>query len=318
MESFEEFLIGQVGLVRGDRLAIVADAERAVAAGRVAAAAAARGAQIRVEITTVDYRSERDMPAAALEACAAADAVLLFVTTDRAQFGGHADFRKAASARGARLGFVLDDRLPADADELMAATHRTRRLAALLSTADTATLRTAAGTHLELDLRGRNGIEITPDLRSPGAWGVLPDYMEAAVAPVEGTARGKIVVDGTCTHCGRQRPSDPMTVTVRDGFVEQLAGGTADQLRRYLAASGDRAAWNVAELGIGTNHLVSPSDLVGTFVDKRIAGTAHIGIGDNLALEGRTAAPLHTDIQVLDATIALDGQVVVADGAVQL
>lgn len=310
------YLLDAVGLLGGERLAVVADGDRVAAAAAVMRLATDRGARAELVVTVRDYRREADMPAEALEAIQRADAILLLVSTDRAQFGGHAAFRKAASVRGARLGFVVDDVLPGDPRRIRECIARTRALAELLDQAQRAEVRTPAGTQLEMDLSARAGIAITPDLVAPAAWGALPDYMEAAVAPREGTAHGVIVVDGTCTHSGLQ--TEPMRIDVAGGLATDLRGGTAQLLRAYLDESGDPAARNVAELGIGTNDLVDTAGLVGTFVDKRMAGTAHIGIGDNISLGGRTVAPLHTDVQMLDVTIELDGRRVVHAGKVLL
>jgi leucyl aminopeptidase (aminopeptidase T) len=53
-------------------------------------------------------------------------------------------------------------------------------------------------------------------------------------------------------------------------------------------------------------------------VDKRIAGTVHLGLGDNLGLGGASRAATHTDVLVRDARLELDGRPVVADGGLRL
>ena len=55
-----------------------------------------------------------------------------------------------------------------------------------------------------------------------------------------------------------------------------------------------RDAYNLAELGIGTN--VAVTDLVGSvLLDEKAAGTVHIAIGDDAGIGGDTDAPLHLD-----------------------
>jgi leucyl aminopeptidase (aminopeptidase T) len=303
--GFGRFLLDALGVREGELVAVVADHDRAEALALVRAATEERGATLHAVVTDSDYRSVAAMPEEALAATTLGDAVLLLVSTDRAQFGGHAAFRRAASARGARLGFVVEDRMPEDVALLARSCDRTREIAERLGEARTAEVRTAAGTRIRMDVTGRPGIPITPELGLPAAWGALPDYMEAAVAPVEGSAEGTIVVDGTCTHTGIQ--ARPMRIEVADGYVTHLTGGSAVDLQRYLDETGDHAARNLAELGIGTNEAARSIQRVGTFLDKRMAGTAHFGIGDNISLAGTTTAPLHTDVQVLEVDIDLDG-----------
>jgi leucyl aminopeptidase (aminopeptidase T) len=75
------------------------------------------------------------------------------------------------------------------------------------------------------------------------------------------------------------------------------------------AESVGRDAYNLAELGIGTN--VGVSDLVGSvLLDEKAAGTVHIAIGDDASIGGATEAPLHLDGIIREPTVWADGEVV--------
>ena len=304
-KRFADYLLDALGAAAGERAALVADPDRAATARTVERCARERGLDVRLVIGDRDYRREADMPIEAIEAVDWADLAVLLVALRRIQFGGHSEFRKRASARGARVGFVTHDLADVDAPALAGVAAHTRRVAASLTAASRAVVTSPRGTRLELDVSGRPGVALTNELAEPGAWGALPEFFEAAVAPVEGTATGRLVVDGTSLVTGIA--SEPMELTVRDGIVTDLRGGRADELRAYLDDAGENAR-NLAELGIGTNRL-APASLTGTFVDKRIGGTVHFGLGDNRGLGGRTRAAIHTDVQVMDATVALDGEV---------
>ncbi|MGH3443123.1 MAG: hypothetical protein ACRDUY_14005 [Nitriliruptorales bacterium] len=284
-----------------------AEHDRAPAARRLAEVAIARGLEVELIVTGKDYRGDADMPERAVAAVDACDLALLLVAHRRIQVGGHSEPRKRATARGARVGFVTHDETTIDARGLRMVAERTRRLAALLTEAERALVTSPRGTRLELDLTGREGIALTNELERPGAWGALPDFFEAAVAPLEGSASGTAVVDGTSLITGIARP--PITLRVRDGVIADLTGGRAADLRAYLEAAGENGT-ALAELGIGTNHLAA-SALTGTFVDKSIAGTVHLGIGDNRGIGGVTRAAIHTDVQLMAATVELDGRLVV-------
>ncbi len=310
-----DYVLDMMSACAGERLAVVADASRSPMATALARLARERGLDVDLVVTEEDYRREADVPGAVLDAVEAADVALLLVSYDRVQFGGHSDFRKRATARGARVGFVTHDGTQANPAVLAAIARTTREMADLLTAASRAVVTTAAGTALELDLSGRTAKALTNELGAPGAWGALPDFFEAAVAPVEGSSSGSVVVDGTSLPTGIARP--PIHAVVRDGLVGQLSGGRADDLQRYLDDAGENGT-NLAELGIGLSHLVSASALTGTFEDKKVAGTAHVGIGDNRGLGGRTTASIHTDVQVLDVTVELDGRLVVDAGRLRL
>lgn len=292
----------------------MADAYRAGAAGRTAEAARARGLDVELVTTAEDYRREADMPAAAVAAVDDADVALLHVDFPRIQFGGHSEYRRRATARGARVGYVTYDLDEVDGEALRRVAEDTRRLAGLLGEASLARLTTAAGTQLELALGDRPGTALTNELAFPGGWGALPDFFEAAVAPLEEGTEGLVVVDGMSLVTGIA--DEPIELRVELGRVVELRGGAAETLRSFLDASGANADV-VCELGVGTNDVASPL-LTGGFVDKRIAGTVHLGLGDNLGLGGASNAATHTDVLVREARLELDGRIVVADGGLRL
>lgn len=312
--TFEEYLLAAVGARAGERLAVVADTSRTQAAARIVEAARGRGLDVVLVVTDEDYRREADMPQEAIDVVDTADAALLFVAYPRIQFGGHSEFRKRATSRGARVGFVTHDLVEVDGNELRAVAEDTRRMAELLGEASAARLTTARGTRLELALGERPGTALTNELACRGGWGALPDFFEAAVAPLEGTAEGVVVVDGMSIVTGIA--DEPIELHVEGGRVRELHGGRAAELAAYLEAAGENAD-AVCELGVGTNW-AAQGDLSGTFVDKRIAGTVHLGLGDNRGLGGTSHAATHTDVLVRDARLELDGRVVVADGKLRL
>lgn len=280
----------------------------------MAETARARGLDVELVTTAEDYRREAEMPGAAIAAVDAADVALLHVDFSRIQFGGHSEYRRRATGRGARVGFVTYDLEQVDGDALRRVAEDTRRVAELIGEATSARLTTAAGTTLELELEGRPGTALTNELAFPGAWGALPDFFEAAVAPLEESAEGVVVVDGMTLVTGIV--DDPIILRVEKGRVAELSGGAAVRLGAYLEAAG-ASSDVVCELGVGTNS-VAPSVLTGGFVDKRIAGTVHLGLGDNLGLGGASRAATHTDVLVRSARLELDGRVVVADGGLRL
>ena len=63
-------------------------------------------------------------------------------------------------------------------------------------------------------------------------------------------------------------------------------------------------ARSLAELGIGLN---SSFGLTGdTLLDEKVAGTLHLGFGNNLSFGGKNGVPYHADAVIKDADLYLD------------
>jgi leucyl aminopeptidase (aminopeptidase T) len=118
------------------------------------------------------------------------------------------------------------------------------------------------------------------------------------------TADGTVVVDGTMMPYGRVE--EPITFHVENGDVTDIVD---DGLRAEVEAAAEqvgRAAYNVAELGIGTN--VAVTALVGSvLLDEKAAGTVHVAIGDDHAIGGDVEAPIHLDGILAEPTVFADG-----------
>jgi len=83
-----------------------------------------------------------------------------------------------------------------------------------------------------------------------------------------------------------------------------------DDVRAELKSAADEvgdAAYNLAELGIGTN--VGVTDLVGSvLLDEKAAGTVHLAVGDDASIGGDTEAPVHLDGILREPTVYADGE----------
>jgi leucyl aminopeptidase (aminopeptidase T) len=136
------------------------------------------------------------------------------------------------------------------------------------------------------------------------------------VSPVEGTAEGKIVADVRIMGVGLTL-DDPVTLVLKEGKVVDIRGGVAARkFRTLLESFQDEASFNVAEFGIGLN----PCARLGAsnLEDLGRLGNCHCGIGSNFAIGGRVIAPNHHDVIFKDATVYLDGKVVLREGVFAL
>lgn len=172
---------------------------------------------------------------------------------------------------------------------------RSEAVARLLSAAAEAEVRSGRDCRLRFSLAGRPGIADTGLLTEAGAFGNLPGG-EAFIAPVEGTAEGRLAVgpaedpDRACFHFAGGR------LVHSEGDAPFLAS-----LAEALAAHPDAA--NLAELGVGTNEKARSSEHI--LEAEKILGTVHLALGDNASFGGTVSVPFHQDYVVYGPTLIL-------------
>lgn len=270
------------------------------------------GAEAVLTIIRPREFSGEEPPASVATAMKSVDAILYI--SDKGGLG-HTTARKEATETGVRfysiVGIPLDDlKKGVSAADIQLIKERTEKLAERLTQANMARVTTPLGTDITLSLSGREGIPLNP---MSHIMALLPYYAEAAIAPVEGTAEGIVVVDLAISSWGCLLRK-PLRCTVKAGKVVHIEGATqdADRLRKMVAT--DENASNIAELGIGTSHII-PWTMHGTRKDFGRIGTAHIGFGRSDDIGGKTWSQVHFDGLVDQATIELDDQCVLREGA---
>jgi leucyl aminopeptidase (aminopeptidase T) len=225
----------------------------------------------------------------------------------------HTDARRDACANGARgatLPNITEDTmkrtLRADYAKIEA---MTKRMATLLKGARHARVTTELGMDLSMSIEGREWEEDTGIVREPGTFTNLPAG-EAYLAPLEGTAAGRMVIDGSCAGVGVVR--QPITIEVAAGLATDISGGReAESLKKLIAPFGEKGR-NIAELGIGTND---KAKLVGsTLEDEKVLGTVHIALGDNRSMGGKVAVASHLDLIIKAPTLIVDGKEIIKAG----
>jgi len=174
----------------------------------------------------------------------------------------------------------------------------TKELAGIIDDAERILIKTPNGTSLSLSKKGRKAISDTGILTRRGSFGNLPAG-EVYIAPVEGTATGRLVLDWAPT---RQLLS-PITLMVEKGVVVSISGKDtfASSLRQKLAERTENG--NIAELGIGTNSAAKRPDNI--LESEKILGTIHIALGDNSSFGGTVKTPFHQDFVFFKPTVTL-------------
>ncbi|MFW6320506.1 MAG: aminopeptidase, partial [Halohasta sp.] len=209
-----------------------------------------------------------------------------------------------AGARGATLPGITEDVFVTglDADYGAIADH-SEVMYEKVAGADEIRVTSPQGTDITFEIGDREWLLDTGVVQEPGGFSNLPAG-EIFVAPER--ADGTYVVDGTMRPHGLLDADQRLTFEVEDGFVTQISD---DEIRAQIETAAEevgRAAYNLAELGIGTN--VGVDELVGSvLLDEKAAGTVHIAIGDNAGIGGETDAPLHLDGILREPTVFVDG-----------
>jgi leucyl aminopeptidase (aminopeptidase T) len=217
-----------------------------------------------------------------------------------------------AGVRCATLPGILEDTmertLNADYNEIA---KRSLKLAEIVNGSRTAKVTTPAGTDITMSIEGRECHADTGLVHQPGDFSNLPAG-EAYIAPLEGTANGVIVVDGSMVG----KVKKPIKIVVKDGFATQITGGSsAEELVKILEPFGQPGR-NVAELGIGTNH---KAKIVGSVLeDEKVLGTVHMALGDNQSMGGKVSVPSHLDGILLKPSLWIDEKKLMEDGQLKI
>ncbi|MFD1571705.1 aminopeptidase [Halorubrum laminariae] len=302
-------VIENVGEVQSDEEVVVLTDPLMVHVARpLASAARAVGATTSLVVKPRLTGHNVEQPAVVAGALKEADIVIDIGTYDIA----HTDARRDASAAGTRFVLmravsedILINQMDTDYDAL---SDVTRAVAKIQTSAEFARITNDRGTDLTVDLNGRSGFPIDDGFDQGLV--VLPAG-KSAITPVEGSAQGTVVVDYSIDNIGQL--DSPVELTIEDGKVKRIAGGTqADELSTLVESTGD-CARNIAEApSIGTNPDVQLTGNQAT--DKKKRGTMHIAIGDNITLGGNVECDLHLDMTLTRTTVTFDGFTVLEDG----
>lgn len=162
---------------------------------------------------------------------------------------------------------------------------------------------TPQGTDITMQVGARDWREDTGIVHEPGAFSNLPAG-EVFVSPESGD--GTVVVDGTMMPHGELDDDQVVQFHVSDGYVTEIEDEAIQEQVETAANEVGDAAYNLAELGIGTNTAVT--ELVGSvLLDEKAGGTVHIAIGDNHAIGGNVEAPIHLDGILRNPSVFADG-----------
>ena len=203
---------------------------------------------------------------------------------------------------------------------------RTRVLAAsaVLRAARGMHVTSAAGTDMRCALGDFPILEEYGFCDRPGRWDHWPSGFLATWSN-EGSANGTIVLDrGDILLPQKCYVRDPVTFTIHDGYVTDIAGGLdADLLKSYMESFHDPEAYALSHVGWGLQDrahwsvmgLYDRENTIG--MDPRaMAGNFLWSTGPNNEAGGTRDTACHIDIPMRNCTVMLDGRPVVENGRV--
>jgi len=290
---------------------IVTDTGKLKIAEAFAYAATAVGAKTVITLMEKLSRSGEEPPKPVAEAMKAADVVLIPTSTSLS----HTDARRNATKQGARIASM-----PGITEEMMSIggltadynqiAQITSKVAEILERGKTVEVSTPSGTNLTMSVEGRPPQRDTGLYHNRGEWGNLPAG-EVCLAPVEGTTQGTLVVDSMGAIV-----KQPLQIRVENGWARDFKGPEAASLMERLR-SVDENAFNIGELGIGTNPKARVTGAV--LEDEKVLGTVHIALGDNTSYAGgHTKSGTHLDGILLQPTVKVNQQLIMQNGRLLL
>jgi len=306
MKISKNVLANCLAIKEGELFLIVADEAKKDIAESLYEAGKALLAETMLMVMQKREKSGQEPPATVAAAMKAAD-VAVCVTEHSLT---HTQARKKAVEAGTRLATMpgitkdmfLEGAISADYEQVRILTEQ---VTDILTKGKHVRIE-KDGYSLEFNITERQGIPSTGMYLNPGESGNLPSG-EAYIAPVEGSASGTIVVDGSVAGIGKL--SHPLTLTIEEGRLVKADGEEADSLLQIL---GEKEGRMLGEFGIGTNNKARITGVV--LEDEKVYGTIHVAFGSNATFGGNVSAGVHIDGVVMAPTVYMDDTLIMENG----
>lgn len=226
----------------------------------------------------------------------------------------HTNSRREASKSGVRIatlpGISVETMKRAMNADYKAVAEKSKSIAKVLTGGKSVNIKTEKGTDITLYIDGRDGHSDTGLNHSKGDFSNLPAG-EGYIAPMEYKAHGRVVFDASMSGVGILN-GQVIDVQVEDGYATSINGGEAASRLKEIMEPHGKEAFNVAELGIGTNDRATVSGNI--LEDEKALNTIHIAFGDNMSMGGNIRVPSHLDGVIYSPTVRVDDKLLVENG----
>jgi len=190
-----------------------------------------------------------------------------------------------------------------------------------LRSAKTMSVKSEAGTDLSIDLSAASTVGVWGWTDRPGTLAHWPGGLVVSF-PGENSVNGQLVLaPGDLNLTFKRYIESPVTLTLKDDYITEFQGHGADcaLMQTYLKDFDDPLAYATSHVGWGLNPaaryeamtMYDRADTNGTEL-RAVAGNFLYSTGANEFANRFTRG--HFDLPVMNCTIALDNEVVVAEG----
>lgn len=231
------------------------------------------------------------------------DEVIIVTDLEWANRFAHVDAVPETCDNNAKIASVEEGMGSWDLTEtdIQAATQRAKDAIEVLEDSERVRFTSPAGTDVEVSIKDRPALEVTPVKERGEMMGPVPLWSEVAFGAVEDETTGTMVVDGVMLGIGLDgQVEEPITWTIENGQAVDIEGGEeADRLRETI--DGVENADIIGEFAFGTSR-ASP---FGSPSEKGRLGTVHLALGDNANAYpgGQNVSDLHLDGVALEASM---------------
>jgi leucyl aminopeptidase (aminopeptidase T) len=240
--------------------------------------------------------------------------------TTRSVLGPMTELRQEMLRAGSRVMhmYLLSEEIalrtiPIDYEQLK---NRVNKAASLFPKAEKVRITSREGADVTFSLKNRTVAMMSDGYCRPGELDMVPSGY-VGISPVEGTANGTVVLDGVESGLGIGLIREPIVCDVKNGRITDVRGGFEARRLKKKMESADQNATNYAELGVGFNPGALPN--TGNMIeDERCGGNILVGMGRNSHMGGKVESNFHFDGIIMNATLTVDGQPFLKDGAFQI
>jgi len=307
-------LVDTCGVVRiGEKVVIATDKDKLQIADIIAEACIERGVE-PIALSMIPRKNHGEEPPIPF-AVALREADVVFAVTSFSLF--HTNARIEACKRGVRWVNLPDFSMQMLREgglfvDFHKQSVKAEKIGQILSSGSSVRVITDKGTNIQFSIAGRDAIVESGISDKPGMVNSPPD-IECSIAPLEGTAKGKIVIDGSIVLPGLGPLKEEVSLCILGGFVKEIEGSEkAILFKNILKSAQEKEVYNIGEFGIGLNPKCK---ICGSMLeDEGVYGTIHFGIGDNHTMGGCVEASMHTDVVVKNPTVFIDEKMVIKSG----
>jgi leucyl aminopeptidase (aminopeptidase T) len=307
IEISKNVLVKCLGLKENELFLVVTDDVKKELGESLFEAGKLLGAESMLMVMKERKKSGEEPPASVTAAMIEADVVVCLTEHSLT----HTQARKKAAAAGTRLATMpgitedmfLEGAISADYTQVK---FLTDVVTDILTEGKEVRIE-KGGYTLTFSIDGRDGIPSTGMYLNAGESGNLPSG-EAYVAPLEGTANGQILIDGSIAGIGRLET--PVLLTIENGRIVSAEGEAGVRLLEIL---GDGDGRLLGEFGIGTNDKARITGVV--LEDEKVYGTIHVAFGSNNTFGGTISAGVHIDGVVTIPDVYIDNECLMEKGS---